>query len=911
MKNLNKNILRYAIKNKFSLAGLFVLFSISMSSLTTLGLLSKNFSGTYETVIKNGNQHNIVINELYSSSVEGENNKQELLKLLTSNQAIENNLNVRRFEGLTIQSSPETQSKVIKYEPKYPSQYNDNNQWYIPTVNDNTIPTDNLQVYIQTGLPYLEANYLNKTQKFYHLPSSIDFTSIINYVTSKYPVDLVGKVSELNSEDKRILQARQAIVYFLAKGENTESKYQNFLSSIINSNDVDVSTVDPKSSSQLSKVFKQFFDNSSSNDNYNAPIISGSSISFQEITTSLLPGIPTIPKPVIRFEDYSSRICIVPPTLLTHQNKKVYSYEEFIKNCNSMKNTNSLYNDSTIDYTEFDKYFNSIPNEYKVKVDSVDYLIVGAGITPDFFYPIVSFENTVVDFNHELTLYTNNNGFKRTQHSFQSAPLESLLLVKYSGTQNLNTVIKELNAKAEKFLSFPLGTINTYAANDTNNTFSPTAARVQFIEQLVLIVDSLTVILSIFLTIITLFIVVIVLSKFISENKKTLYILVAQGISKTKAISSIILLPLFPCLLAAIFSYLLAHFTQANVFSIFSAYWPLEIYTRNFSVFIMLGVFLAFYIITSLVAFILGIRSLKSSVSSGITVSSSKLGPLATAVKKPFAKFNVVTRFRVSLAFGSFSKLIFLSLSVFLFTFTLSFISSTISAFPQSLATVTRTNQSTMQMNLVTPTRNGGQYYAATFDQAGQLFRDPNNSNNILNPPAFANSTTGYGKYYSDPIGSNIPLFKDWSNMLLISANDGTKQEQELRYMANVTNWEFMMNIKVLSSTNPWTDIVSPLLPSNQKNASSQFLNDLYSKLLSDNRIIRTSDDTISSKAFDKTTVLSPTYKESISTFYIVNNNYSYDFIKNDETPIIKLDSIENLSEFNENDINILLSNYG
>ena len=240
MKNLNKNILRYAIKNKFSLAGLFVLFSISMSSLTTLGLLSKNFSGTYETVIKNGNQHNIVINELYSSSVEGENNKQELLKLLTSNQAVENNLNVRRFEGLTIQSSPETQSKVIKYEPKYPSQYNENNQWYIPTVTDNTIPTDNLQVYLQTGLPYLEANYLNKTQKFYHLPSSIDFTSIINYVTSKYPVDLVGKVSELNSEDKRILQARQAIVYFLAKGENTESKYQNFLSSIKNYDDVDI-----------------------------------------------------------------------------------------------------------------------------------------------------------------------------------------------------------------------------------------------------------------------------------------------------------------------------------------------------------------------------------------------------------------------------------------------------------------------------------------------------------------------------------------------------------------------------------------------------------------------------------------------------------------------------------------------
>ena len=195
-----------------------------MSSLLTLGMLSNNFLGNYNSVVKNGNQHNIVINELYSSSSLGDENKKALLDLLQSQEYKDKNINARRFEGLTVQTDSASQSKIIKYEPKYPSQYNDNNQWYIPTVTDNTIPTDNLQVYIQTGLPYLEANYLNKTQKFYHLPSSIDFTSIINYVTSKYPVDLVGKVSELNSEDKRILQARQAIGYFLAKGENTESK---------------------------------------------------------------------------------------------------------------------------------------------------------------------------------------------------------------------------------------------------------------------------------------------------------------------------------------------------------------------------------------------------------------------------------------------------------------------------------------------------------------------------------------------------------------------------------------------------------------------------------------------------------------------------------------------------------------
>lgn len=904
MNNLNKNILRYALKNKFSLAGLFILFSICMSSLLTLGLLSNNFSRTYDSVVQNGNRHNIVMNELYLSSTDGDNNKKELLDLLQSPEAKEENINARRFEGLTVQSSPEAQSKIIRYEPNYPSQYNTNGIKYIPSLTENTLPTDNLQVFIQSGLPYLEAEYLNKIQRFYHLPRSIDFTGILNFVQSTFSENLTGKVSELSVENAKILKARQAIIYFLAKGENTTKEYTNLLNTIINSNDnTDVSTIDPKEVQSTKKYFSQFFNPTDSN--YNFPIVSGSSISFQGTKQ-----ISITPEPVIRFEDYTSRICIIPPAILTHQNKKVYSYDEFKKNCNNLsdQNPDSIYTKNTIGLKEFDEYFNSIPDSYKVKVDSIDYLIVGGGITPDFFYPIVSFENTVVDFQHELTIYTNNNGFKRTQHSFQSAPLESLILIKYSGNIAINKVINDLNVLAEKYLAFPAGTKNTYAANDESNTFSPTAARIQFIEQLVTIVDAITILLSIFLTVITLFIVVIILNKFISENKKTLYILVAQGISKFKAILPIILLPLFPCLLASIFSYLLAHFTQENVFNLFSAYWPLETFTNEFNVFIIIGVFLAFYIVTSIVSFIIGINNLKSSVSSGINVSPAKLGPLAIAVKKPFAKFGVVTKFRVSLAFGSFTKLMFLAITLLLSIFTISFFTSTISSFSDSLSKVIDTNRSTMQMNLVTPTRNGGQYFATTFDDAGKLIVNPNDKNDVLNPPSFANSTKGYGKYYSNPVGSNIPLFKEWSSLLLISPNDATKQNSELRYMANVTNWEFLMNIKVLGTTNPWTDIASPLLPSNQRNASSQFMSDLYSKLLSDNRIIKTSPDGISKKA------LSNNYMQSLTEFYLVNFDYDKDYVKIDDNvyPIIRLEKNNNLSILDNEQIkNEILLTYG
>ncbi len=915
MNKLNKNILRYVMKNKFSLGGLFVLFSICMSSLLTLGMLSNNFSGNYNSVVKNGNQHNIVINELYSSSSIGDENKKELLNILQSQEYKNKNINARRFEGLTIQTDSASQSKIIKYEPKYPSQYNENNQWYIPTVNDNTIPTDNLQVYIQTGLPYLEANYLNKVQKFYHLPSSIDFEAIVNYVTNTYSIELTGTLGNLTSEQMQILQARQAIVYFLAKGENPIDNYKTLLTTITNLystenvNNINVSSIDPKTNSNTQGFFSDLFNKSDSD--YNAPIISGSTINFQPNH-----GLVDI---VTKFEDYNSRICIVPQSLLRHQNKEVFSYEEFKNFVNGSKNTSqtSIYNENTIGLPEFDEYFNKISQKYKVKISNLDYLIVGSGITPDFFYPIISLENTVVDFAHESTIYTNNNGYYRTHMSFQTAPLESLILIKYSGSQKLNTIINELNILAEKYLAFPAGTQNTYASNDVNNTYSPTAARVQFIEQLVAIINALTVITSFILTLITLFIVVIILNKFISENKKSLYILIAQGISKYKASLSIILLPLIPCLLAAIFSYLFAFFMQSNVFSIFIAYWPLEIFTSGFNIGIMIGIFVIFYSLSSLVSYLISLRSLRGTVSSGLNTSPAKLGPLAIAAKKPFFKANVLTKFRVSLAFGSFTKLLFLVLSTFLFTTTLSFIGSTITTFNNSLTTVLNTNTSTMHINFATPTRNGGQYYGAGFDEIGQTFTPPN-SDVVLNPPSFANSTSGYGSLYNANPATEVPLFKKWANMMYISANDGNRQKQELRYLFNNTTWQFTMDLfvtrksLVTSDSNPWTDIGGALLPSNQRNASTKYLDELLQKLLSDNRIIKTSSDFIPKNSF------TDDYKyTNLSNFYIVNNENSNNFIIEDETPIIKLETNVDLSKLSEdnadhkNEINNFLMKYG
>ncbi len=906
MRALLKNIFRYSFKNKYSFFSLFLMFFICLFLLITLGLFVSNLSRKYNELLATTNPHNVLINENFDDNIEGDISRAEFelqilkefsndpnidttvptdetpqQKLYRLNSEIYNiqhsnkniDLRLRNFNSIDLNGLNNEKFKMVKYLSTY--------------------SIDKLFIYEGTGLPKNASGQQT-------VPTGLDFKRIL---------DLALDVTNTSQEN---IEARQMVVFFISKADWTssdQSKFESASKELLNAVKTDP-TIDPATytgSATYNEIIKPFFELNNPNFKIDNKI-------FKLIFTKS----DALGDSVATYHDFTSYTSIVSPIYLQNNHKKVFPYSKFLEF--SKVDKTDLSNSPS--QQQFRKWFDKIDNSYKIYIQNIPYLIVGSGLSPDFTYPIVSFENVVVDYNKSAILYSNNSGFERTKNSWPTAPQENLIVANYTGNLPFAHMLTKINAIGKQYMpNFPPSINIAYAAGDQSNIYTPSPIRVTFIEGIIKAINTVSIVLIIFLVLISMFVTTILLQKFIKENIKSLYIIIANGFNKYKAILAISLVTIIPTFCAAVLGFIAAYFAQVPTINLFGAYWSIPILPSGFgTVYIVIIAFIALFAFNTILIFFLAMIALRKPVSSGINTDGIKLGWLARQVKKPFKWTGIVSRFRISIAFSSVSKLLFLSLISSLSMSSIIFISSTYKMFDKTIDPTIKTNSADFAINLTTPTWQGGQYYGVDFNKIGQEYtgwiKDSTTSypvDGIVNNSQYKTPGDSYQKYYENPpkgIASGLnanpsllpnvatPLFKTWSQLHYPQTSDLSSSRTKLNYLFNKTENQFLLDVYLggnIIPSNPWVDIIDKMIPVNQSNTSIEKTNNLITNVLNDFQVLDKTvasyqfNGTLNNKLVATTSEFGPTATSTIAYFYITNNpNFRNDGKTN--YPIVYLD---------------------
>ena len=810
MKNLLKNNFRYILKNKIIMIALFILLSIAIMVFGAFINLSSNINKVYDNLIKNYNLHDMVINENYSNNSEVAQEQ----KTQFENELKKLGVEYREFNSFNVNNTEKNELiKVIEYLSTY------------------TI--DRLNVFEQYGLPK-NVDYGN-----YVLPNSIEFEEIVKLATANRTQDTKQPENTL---------ARQKIIFFMSKADFQSAKYQNIINeawTYIQANPTyDPLFPDASAASSLKNIanYLDAFLNPE-NSKYSPLTIRGNRLIIN--LTQFNNGIPLVGY----FEDPYAYIGIVSNAYAERNNKKVYSFEQYQKDIlssseESKPETSNLSSGNDLDLLpdnptnfpniksskEVATFFETISDDYKLYVNNIPYLIVGTGITPDFTYPILAFENNIPDPKKEAILYANKNGYLRVEGSFESSPHENFLLAKYNGPLSKDEILKKVNVLATKYMSWPSNVIPAYWFNDTSNQLSPSALRVEFISVVISTFVGVVFILTIFILILVLFAMFLFVKRFINNNKVNIGISISNGIKKNKILFSLSFVTTFVCLVAGPIGLVLANFLQNAVFKFLTNYWFLPTPIESFHFWWYFFVTITPMMMFMLLVFLIGHLSLRQPLTSLLKHD------INLKINKPYMLYNkiinrssVLYKFRSSIIFGSFGKILFITLLSTLSISSITFAATSASQLSNAYNLETHTNKSVYSIDLFTPTRQGGQYFGTTIQNTGHQLNAQNGD--IIADGGY--QTGLYSKLYKDS-----PIFRNYSALFLASANDSTLQKNDILYTKNKTGNQILLNyffgIGNLG-TNPW-NISKSFLPSNQMYTSNNLTNLLLQKMLSDNR---------------------------------------------------------------------------
>jgi putative ABC transport system permease protein len=198
--------------------------------------------------------------------------------------------------------------------------------------------------------------------------------------------------------------------------------------------------------------------------------------------------------------------------------------------------------------------------------------------------------------------------------------------------------------------------------------------------------------------------------------------------------------------------------------------------------------------------------------------SEYKVNVAQKYVKKPFKHFNILTRFRVSVAFNSFSKIAVLFVTTTLTMTALMFATSNIGKFTEAKQNTFNSRNYSYAVDLYTPTLESGQYIPTSADYYGDSGMLPSvEGTNFIPGNYFLNQGSGtktldtgfasvFGNdqennnitknYYSEPLFSSQmfpnadPIIygnnpRAHQNLILPMEGDGGGQVTDLQYLKN------------------------------------------------------------------------------------------------------------------------------
>lgn len=378
---------------------------------------------------------------------------------------------------------------------------------------------------------------------------------------------------------------------------------------------------------------------------------------------------------------------------------------------------------NSLEWPKIELWFNNVvenpqyANEVINPGGSTAYIIIGSGITPDFIYPIVSIDRATPNPEKECILFTNNVGFNRLFDGFRGNPCENYIAGKFNKGVNKAQTLNKINVYAAQTMIYPQGTKAAYLANDTSNTLNASAFRIAFIPNFLNDINVVANTLTIFVLILSVIICAIVIHRFIVNNQSVIGIMRANGVSKWAIGTSLLPFALIPCVIGGILGNIVGVLLEIPVLGLFKSYWMLPTRVLGFSFWGLIIPILIFSALFTLIIFATTFWVLRKNVVDLMKANSQdNPNKLSKIVKASAAKFGVITRYRLSVAFGSLWKLLVLVIMTTLTLSSVIFTTSINGKFQDSMLATNKIHNYSYAVKLVTPTTSGGQYKPVCYD---------------------------------------------------------------------------------------------------------------------------------------------------------------------------------------------------
>ncbi|MBU4691146.1 ABC transporter permease [Mycoplasma zalophi] len=468
-------------------------------------------------------------------------------------------------------------------------------------------------------------------------------------------------------------------------------------------------------------------------------------------------------------------------------------------------------------------FINTLDSKYKIKINSIEYLIIGIDTTADYLYPVINEENLQVDTSKQSLVYVNSKGFDRIKSAYPTLALKDYLLVKKGEFKDT-----ELKQEFSEFIA-------SIASNITNKVFladeldpinPEISIRITLVQKIIHSIGNVQLFSLIILITLVSISVYFIIRRYINDRNKVIGILRSQGYKASEISFSFSSFAWPSTIVGSITGYILGHFVQPIAFKVFSSYWTLPTTMISFNWLTLVNTFIVPFIFLSILIFLITMFSIRiKAIEQMSGLSELNVGKISQKIAVLFRVLPIKSRFIAMLTLNNFWKLFSLFISFSITSLITMFSLSSLNVFQKSIQRTYQNRNYNFKLDLETPTIEGGPY----------ILYNKNNLNDLLYvPDDLSASSQGGDKNQTD---YNSPFYFKPG----YSYNTDVLNKPFAPSVLTKSSLDILLDTSVELS--PW-DVVFASLPETQKARIIQIFKSVSTKMFNTQNLHYTNSDT-------------------------------------------------------------------
>ncbi|RXY97333.1 ABC transporter permease [Malacoplasma penetrans] len=414
---------------------------------------------------------------------------------------------------------------------------------------------------------------------------------------------------------------------------------------------------------------------------------------------------------------YSSRASLYAP----YGNSIVVNEAWLNSNQKSVLPTNQWQKVLLMNSSEFRTWKQNLDGRYKVNINSLEFIIIGSGISFENSFPIVSIESPIPNPRIEGVTYVDDMGYESLLYTNSFSNQDIYFAIRFNYGEKVD--LSSLNSLMDSY------TKKAYLSSEITDFTNLLTARISYPKLIAIYINLFATILVAVLLVIGIYLSSLLVKIYAEKNKVSLAIAKANGISSIQIAISLSVFGAFAAIISGVVGYLSAFLLQGLFVGILSNFWYIPISVREFSYIGLFSGIACLYIAFLLFSFLGVWKTFRSPINELLSSSEEmKVNKLLYLLKSKKTSFFVLAKFRIALTLSKLTRFI---LFVVLCSAGLSIIAVG-TAIPRKFET-SQTNtlenrRYGYSYNLQTPSEQSGLYkvqeyaYLGTNDEAGGIY---------------------------------------------------------------------------------------------------------------------------------------------------------------------------------------------